>query len=192
MHKAKDPCRWKPEETRRELKSRGRIKVRRLQRRPQKEEQIHPALKDLLDEASKMLKSLSSSSSTTSTKEEKPEDNKEDVMQRLQQQLSALKQKKFQLKRMAKGSTQGLLDSGATHPMRPPHPGEEIEGYQKVTVALADETEVRLPMTSGGVMIGLDSQVEPIVPMGLITEVLGCEVTGRAKKSRCGIREEEI
>ena len=32
-----------------------------------------PALKDLLDEASKMLKSLSSSSSTTSTKEEKPE-----------------------------------------------------------------------------------------------------------------------
>ena len=32
-----------------------------------------PALKDLLGEASKMLKSLSSSSSTTSTKEEKPE-----------------------------------------------------------------------------------------------------------------------
>ena len=126
-----------------------------------------PALKDLWDEASEMLKSLSSSSSTTSTKKEKPKDNNEDVMQRLQQQLSALKQKKFQMKRMAKGSTQGLLDSGATHPMRPPHPGEEIEGYQKVTIALADGTEVQLPMTSGRVMIGLDPQVEPIVPMGL-------------------------
>ena len=31
-------------------------------------------------------------------------------------------------------------------------------------------------------MIGLDSQVEPIVPMGLITEVLGCEVTWKGKE----------
>ena len=31
-------------------------------------------------------------------------------------------------------------------------------------------------------MIGLDPQVEPIVPMGLITEVLGCEVTWKGKE----------
>eukprot|EP00435_Cladocopium_sp_Y103_P074788 s90_g51.t1 len=49
-----------------------------------------PSLKDLLDEANKMIKSLSSSSSSAnSEKGEKEEDSKEDVMQKLQQQLEA-------------------------------------------------------------------------------------------------------
>ena len=42
-------------------------------------------------------------------------------MDRLQQQLNSLrhKQKVFKLQRMVTGDQGGLIDSGATHPLRP-------------------------------------------------------------------------
>ena len=136
------------------------------------------SMRDLLEEANKMLKSLTTTSSASS-EASKEEDTKEEIMQRLQQQLNAIKLKKFQLKRMSRGWKMGLIDSGATHPLRPPRPNEDVGSYRKVTVSLADGTEAKLPMTSSGVMIGLDDDVEPIVPMGLLTGKLGCEITWR-------------
>jgi hypothetical protein len=136
------------------------------------------SMRDLLEEANKMLKSLTTTSSASS-EASKEEDTKEEIMQRLQQQLNAIKLKKFQLKRMSRGWKMGLIDSGATHPLRPPRPNEDVGSYRKVTVSLADGTEAKLPMTSSGVMIGLDDDVGPIVPMGLLTGKLGCEITWR-------------
>ena len=74
-------------------------------------------MKELLEQANVMLKSLTTTSqnpaSSTSTTES------EEVMDRLQQHLNQLKLKVFKINQMLVGSHQGLVDSGATHPLRP-------------------------------------------------------------------------
>ncbi|CAK9077059.1 unnamed protein product [Durusdinium trenchii] len=99
-----------------------------------------------------------------------------EVVERLQQQLNALKQKTFKLRRLKKGERQGLLDSGATHPLRPVKKGEDVESYKRVQVALADGQVTNLPISPGGAMVSVDADIEPIIPMGLLTEKLGCSV----------------
>ena len=101
------------------------------------------SIKELMEEASKMLKSLTSanttsSSSTTTASTSREEEGKEEVMDRLQQQLNALRLKTLRLRRLAGGGVQGLLDSGATNPIRPLKPGEETTSYRQVEVALAN------------------------------------------------------
>ena len=61
-------------------------------------------------------------------------------MERLQQQINALRQKtlKISLSRMSNQGLQGLIDSGATHPLRPLRQGEDQSTLQKVDVTLAD------------------------------------------------------
>ena len=100
-----------------------------------------------------------------------------EAVERLQQQLNALKQKTFKLSRLKKGERQGLLDSGATHPLRPMRKGEDVEGYKRVQVALADGQVSSLPISPGGAMVSADADIEPIIPMGLLTEKLGCSAT---------------
>ena len=99
-----------------------------------------------------------------------------EVVEKLQQQLNVLKQKTFRLRRMKKGAQEGLLDSGATHPLRPTKKGEDCTEYQKVQVALANGQVVSLPISPGGAMVSQDEDIEPIIPMGLLTERLGCTV----------------
>ena len=78
------------------------------------------AMKDLIDEASKVLKSISgapsSSASSASSGSAKDSEGKEDLMERLQQQLNSLRQKQkvLRLQKMATGDQAGLIDSGAT------------------------------------------------------------------------------
>ena len=140
------------------------------------------AMKDLLEEANKVLKSLSgstasgSSAASTVTKEE---DSKSDIMERLQQQLNALKQKAFRLHKISSGSNQGLIDSGATHPLRPEKPGEKSDGYEVVQVSLADGNVTNLRMSPTGTMISPTEDIEPIVPMGQLAEVLNCRISWR-------------
>ena len=69
----------------------------------------------------------------------------------------------------------GLVDSGATHALRPLRPGEPLDGYKKVPVTLANGQHAQLRMTAGGVMVSERSDVEPILPMGLLIEKLGCK-----------------
>ncbi|CAL1142931.1 unnamed protein product [Cladocopium goreaui] len=76
------------------------------------------AMKDLIDEASKVLKSISgapsSSASSASSGSAKDSEGKEDLMERLQQQLNSLRQKQkvLRLQKMATGDQAGLIDSG--------------------------------------------------------------------------------
>ena len=51
-------------------------------------------------------------------------DHKNATLEALQQQLNDLKTKVLKLSRMSKGEDQGLIDSGATHPLRPLKEGE--------------------------------------------------------------------
>ena len=70
------------------------------------------AVKDLLEEANKMLRSLSSSSSsqTSSSGGGSQEDERREVVERFQQQLKTMKT--FKMKRLAPGADVGLVDSG--------------------------------------------------------------------------------
>ena len=61
-----------------------------------------------------------------------------------------LKQKTMKISQLTQGSTMGLIDSGATHPLRPARQGEIMDEYKEVTVTLASGEKTRLRMTSGG------------------------------------------
>ena len=140
-----------------------------------------PTMKDLLDEANKVLKSLSPSTTPSPPRSDgggggvKGSAERQEVVERLQAQLNALR--KFRLRKIRRNDRAGLLDSGATHPLRPVKEGEDVRKYHKVQVSLADGQTIWLPMSPGGAMISEEEDIEPILPMGMLTEVLGCDVT---------------
>lgn len=135
-------------------------------------------MKSLLEEANKMLRSISAKG------------EEEDKIQRMQKQLEDLRRMKvLRLTRMASGPAQGLLDSGATNPLRPMRSGEDLERLEEVTVTLATGEKVAMRMTSNGVMVSSNQEVEPILPLGMATSELGYEVT--FKEGRCQLRHPE-
>ena len=128
---------------------------------------------NLLLEANRMLKSLG--------RPREPEITNEDRLKALQQQLEEMKMKvkTLRLTRITNGDMTGLIDSGATHPMRGFKKGENTELYEKVEVILASGKKEALRMTLGGVMV-VDTmgvyEGEPIVPFGTLVTRLGCKV----------------
>ena len=123
-------------------------------------------VQQLLVEANKMLKSLS-------TKEKPTTVTHDERMRALQEQLDELKSKALKtlrLTRITKGGVAGLLDSGATHPMRAARKDESVHNYKKVEVTLASGKIEEMKISPKGVMVldGKEAQnVEPIVPMGM-------------------------
>ena len=91
-------------------------------------------------------------------------------------QINELKQKTIKLSRMAQDGAMGLVDSGATHPLRPTRCGENIQELQKVQVTLASGAKTTLHMTKKGCMVTADQTVEPIVPMGILVDQ-GCSIS---------------
>ena len=136
-------------------------------------------MKELLEQANSRLKSLTSTTSaalSTGTAAE----SREDVMGRLQQQLDQLKMKVFKINSFNVGSQQGLIDSGATHPLRPlrmGEAGEDYNDYKKVAVTMANGESTSLQVTLGGVKVTEKMDVEPILPMGQLVRDLQCEVS---------------
>ena len=76
----------------------------------------------------------------------------------------------------------GLLDGGATNPLRTAEP-LEIADASPVEVSLATGDGVRLWMTRTGTLLS-DMSVDPIVPMGCLTHELGCNVTWEGSSCR--------
>ncbi|CAE7946140.1 unnamed protein product [Symbiodinium sp. KB8] len=104
-------------------------------------------LKEVLADVGKMLKAMSATSiRSMRVKEAEEEETRENTMKRVMEQLTEIE-----------GST-GLLDSGASHPMRPA-PEIEYNNGQPVRVTLAGEEE--------------DTTIQPIVPLGAVIERLG-------------------
>ena len=134
------------------------------------------SMKDFLEQASKMLKSLTTSASATSSTTSSANEPRDEVVDRLQQQLNSLKLKVFKLSQVSFGKSQGLVDSGATHALRPLRPVEPFAGYKTVPVTLANGQQAQLRMTPGGVMAPERADAEPILPMGLLIEKLGCKI----------------
>ena len=130
----------------------------------------------LIQEANKMLQSIESEKNEVS---QKKANVKSGQLQDLQRQLEMLKKaslKPFRISRMGTSSKKGLLDSGATHPLREKKKYEQIQCLPKVRVTLAGDKEADMRLTPTGVIIG-GPGTEPIVPMGLLTSLLGCQVS---------------
>lgn len=131
-------------------------------------------MQQLLEEANKMLKSMN-------VKTEEPRrkvDEEEDRFAKLQRQLEEIKRLKvFRLSRMERKDDRGwgLLDSGATHPLRPLKKEEVPERMPLVKVTLAGGQDVQMRLSEGGSIVSEDN-VEPIVPLGLLTRLLQCSV----------------
>ena len=136
------------------------------------------SMKDLLEEASKLLKSYQEpptpSSTTSSEKKESEGGSKEEILERLHKQIKSMKT--FKLLQIGRGTHQGLIDSGATHPLRPLRRFEDATAYPVVQVTLANGTTEKLKISPGGSMVSEVKDIEPIIPMGLLTSRLKCQV----------------
>ena len=73
----------------------------------------------------------------------------------------------------------GLLDSGATHAMRPRTPNDELRVTRTAEVTLAGDQKMEFPQTQSGVILA-GPEAQPIVPLGSLIRALGYEfVWGR-------------
>ncbi|CAE7228572.1 unnamed protein product, partial [Symbiodinium sp. CCMP2456] len=68
----------------------------------------------------------------------------------------------------------GLLDSGATHPLRAKTAIDVPAGLGSVSVTLAGETRVQMDQNRAGTILG-DEGTQPIVPLGTLVKALGYE-----------------
>ena len=134
-------------------------------------------MKVLLEEASRMLKSLNQRSEAPSTT------SATSSVEGLQKQLDRLKTRHPSAKalRLTKMSTSlegacALLDSGATHPLRGIQASDCSDSLQKVHVNLANGHAVQMLMNAAGVMISTQPDIEVILPLGWLT-ARGCQVT---------------
>ena len=147
------------------------------------------SMSSILEEANRLLKSMGGSestetSSTTSKTATCPttttsgDQDREDMMEKLQQQLNALRRKTLRasLSRMSGSGLRGLIDSGATHPLRPCRAGEDQTSCRKVDVTLADGRKTQLLMNNKGTMLSQIEDIEPIIPMGLLQSTLECKM----------------
>eukprot|EP00435_Cladocopium_sp_Y103_P022929 s4253_g5.t1 len=133
-------------------------------------------MKTLLEEAGKMLKGMSSGGSPRGN-----EDPGEAKIRSLQRQLDELKgQGAVRVLRLSRiQATEGglgLLDSGATHALRPQRPGEDLGRYLEVKITLAGGQETKMRMSPGGILVAPDSKAEPILPLGALISELGCSI----------------
>ena len=132
-------------------------------------------MKSLLEEAGKMLKVIPGASQESSSVEETGDAK----IRRLQRQLDELRASSVRVLRLARVQAAvedlGLLDSGATHPLRPPKKDEDLSKCQKVRINLAGGKQTMMMLSEGGAIIGSED-VEPIVPLGALVENLGCSL----------------
>ena len=139
-----------------------------------------PGMKELLEEAARALKSLngdaSTSPSSSASVKEDTEEGKKEVLEKLNAHLKTLSLKVLRLNRLSRGARQGLVDSGATHPLRPKYQWEDVTGHKVVDVTMANGSVEKLRISPSGSMIASHYDIEPIVPMGQLIEKLGCTV----------------
>ena len=103
-------------------------------------------MKVLIDEANRMLRSLQEIDPKEKVMVTK---NVEDKMSQLQRHFDEMKKitlRPFRLSRVGCSSLSGLLDSGATHPLRPVRKNEKLDHYPKVQVTLAGDQQVTMSL----------------------------------------------
>ena len=132
-------------------------------------------MKALLEEANRMIKSMENPEATEKRMNPMGTGVK---IQDLHNQLEALKKaalRPFRISKLGGLPDKGLIDSGATHPLRARKRGEKVSKMPKVSVMLAGDKIIQMHLTPTGVILG-DENTEPIVPMGMLTSMLQCKM----------------
>ena len=129
-------------------------------------------LKNVLDEAHKLLKGMNL--------EEEGQDRATDLGATLKKLNQAWEKggpglRAVKIARVQPGR-EGLLDSGATHALRPKLRGEDLQRYRQVRVTLAAGGAQDIRMTEGETLVHNSENVEPIVPAGRLVRDLGCRI----------------
>ena len=135
------------------------------------------AMQEALSEATKMLKSINVQNPGDARKVEN-----ELTLKDLQKQLDGMRERMrlnqitLKLSKVETGGGRGLVDSGATNPLRPLEEGEDISGYERREVELAAGETFPLSVTPAGTLVA-PRGTQPIVPMGALVKVLGCRMS---------------
>ena len=87
------------------------------------------------------------------------------------------------LKEICSSEGKGLIDGGATHCLRYGAPGE-FRLAKPVSVKLASGTSTELRMSAVGTLLSRDMKIQPIIPMGLCADELGCKIVWQAKSCK--------
>ena len=129
-------------------------------------------IKNVLDEAHKLLKGMNL--------EEEGQDRATDLGATLKKLNRAWEKggpelRAVKIARVQQGR-EGLLDSGATHALRPKLRGEDLQRYRQVRVTLAAGGAQDIRMTEGETLVHNSENVEPIVPAGRLVRDLGCRI----------------
>ena len=117
-------------------------------------------MKGRLEEANRILKGLSARTGEAESR------TKDERLTAMQGQLDELRKLKvLRLSRIGKEQeAYGLLDSGATNPMRGKRRGEDLSQLEEVQVTLADGSQVGMKITASGVMVVEDEWAESHCP----------------------------
>ncbi|CAE7694193.1 GIP [Symbiodinium sp. CCMP2592] len=128
-------------------------------------------MSEILTETNKMLKALAAQSSESATAPADP-------LALIQQQLDEVRRlKTMRVQEPGQGEeAEALLDSGASHPFRPPRTQEELDRARRVNVSLATGEGALLPQTAEGTLLAEGEDNAPIIPMGQLVQLLGCQI----------------
>ena len=133
-------------------------------------------MKVLIDEANRTLKSLQETDPREKTLGTKVSEAKMFQLRRQLDEMKKISLRPFRLSKIGHYHVNGLLDSGARHPLRPRRKGEKVDHYPKVQVTLAGDQQVTMSLPPTGVIIG-DESGEPIMPMDILATSLNCTIT---------------
>ena len=131
------------------------------------------ALKKVIEDASKMLKSMMTNSGLPAASSTSSVPTYESI----QKQLDELKLRAMKVDGELKREQGVLLDSGSTHVLRPARDDREEEDTKAVSVTLAgDEQRVLRQAPSGSILLsaGTKERAQTIVPFGAMIDCLGC------------------
>lgn len=157
-----------------EGKTEGKVaKVVKKEESPKKEVECsgddhnNDTMKELLEEANKMLKTITAPKASEGERDVK--------LEKLQRQLDDLRSLRvFRVARIEVNEEEGLIDSGATHSLHGWRRSDRHKRLKDIQVTLAGGRTMNLKITTGGTMISEDPNTEPIVPMGKMISRLGC------------------
>eukprot|EP00439_Symbiodinium_sp_Y106_P027774 s2669_g3.t1 len=127
-------------------------------------------VEQLLEDAQKLMKAFMEQKSTPTVRALKVEEKRS---QRVDDPpaLRELLQNEAEFTQMCR---MALLDSGATHPLRPRTGQDAVETMGKVNVTLAGENRVEMKQSRAGTIVGEEGS-QAIVPLGTLVKQLGYE-----------------
>ena len=97
------------------------------------------AMSGLIDEAQKMLKSLQQNEPREKAVSAKLTEGKVEQLQRQLDELKKASLRPFRISKINSAVHNGLLDSGATHPLRARVKGEDLQHLRKLNLTLAGD-----------------------------------------------------